>query len=260
MTTSIGYPIWLTLILWVGTILSVVTTILLALIITMVPGLFTLLKANMLGKPLVHIHDSIKHIKTVVPSIEGKKHDGNMYSIKNMGVKFIPNPSLVEHVGSRPIINYYSKAPIALFAKIAAASGACANAVRKKGLELNESTVDLLFIASDEEIREICLRTDEAGERVVSDGYKEIMSLREELKKTMIPDGQFIYPVVQDFIFAAQALTARGLDEAVGIANERAVDAVKFRNTTDYMMYAMVFVFLMIGSAIAYLMITGGLA
>ena len=259
MATSIGYPIWLTLILWGGTILSIVTTILLALIIAMVPGLFTLLKANILGKPLVHIHDSLNHIKTVVPSIEGKKHDGNMYNIKNMGVKFIPNPSLVEHTGSRPIINYYSKAPVALLAKIAAACGACANAIRQKGLEVNESTVDMLLIASDEEIHEMCLKTDEAGERVVAEGYKEIMSLRDELKKTVIPEGQFIYQTVQDFIFAAQALTARGLDEAIGIANERAVDAVKFRSTTDYMMYAMVFVFLMFGAAIAYIMITGGL-
>ena len=255
MTTSIGYPMWVTSLLWICTILFFITAYLIIMMKTKIPELFTLLKASTFGKPLVYIHDSFKQVKISVPVIEGKKHDGNMYELKNMGVKFIPNPSLVEHMDSRTIIQYYSKAPNALSAKIAAACGECANAIRKKGLEVNESTVDLLFIASDDEIREICSKTNESGKIVVFDGYKEIMSLRKELKKTVIPDSQFIYQTVQDFVFAAQALTARGLDEAVGIANERAVDAVKFKDTRDYMALIMMFTFLIIGAAIAYTII-----
>ncbi|NIA12239.1 MAG: hypothetical protein GWP10_21605, partial [Nitrospiraceae bacterium] len=88
-------------------------------------------------------------------------------------------------------------------------------------------------------------------------GYTTIRDLRDELRNMVIRDGQFVFQTVQAFIFAVQAETSRGLDEYCGIANERAVAAAGLVERKDYTMTVFLFVFLIIGAAIAYKILSG---
>jgi len=238
-----------------------------------IPEAPTLLKASILNRPVVQLHTTLGQTRLYAPDREGKDHDGNMYEIKNMGVKLLPDPHLVEHLGTRRHIHYYSKAGTAVLAKVAAACRDFNYVLKKHGIEPTESIIDSILVADDQELLERyppvevqedepCSGDDESFEVDgtlfrMSDGYNTIRMIRDELRNMVIRDGQFVFQTVQDFIFAAQAETARGLDEYCGIANERAVEAAGLVEKKDYTMTVFLFVFLIIGFAIAYKILAG---
>ena len=246
---------------------------------TKVPEAATFLKASLLNRPIVQIHDVLGQTKLYAPPREGPKKDGNMYSVApELGVKFIPDPSLVEHMGTRSVIQYYSKASTAVSAKVAAACRDVEYVLGKHGIEPTDSIIDSLLVADDQELLERYPPIPiEDGEKYSEDevftipdpeggddklfrlapGYITIRDLREELRNMVIRDGQFVFQTVQAFIFAVQAETARALDEYCGIANERAVAAAGLVERKDYTMTVFLFVFLIIGAAIAYKILSG---
>jgi len=170
-------------------------------------------------------------------------------------------------------IHYYSKASTALLAKIAAACRDFEYVLKKNGIEPTESVIDSILVADDQELIERYPPVEvlegetypdtetfevEGGAIVrMSDGYNTIQQLRDELNDMVIRDGQFVFQTVQGFVFAVQAETARGLDEYCGIANERAVEAAGLVEKKDYTMTIFLFVFLIIGFAIAYKILSG---
>lgn len=240
-----------------------------------VPEAWILLRAASFNRPLVQLHTNIGQTKLYAPRPEGEKHhDGNMYEIPKVGIKFIPDPTIVEHMGIKRHIHYYSKAGTAIMAKVAAACRDFNYVLDKRGIEPTEMLIDSLLVADDTELLERYppeLISDEEeivegdlsiielnGERVrLSESYNTIKDIRAELQNMVIRDGQFVFQTVHDFIFAVQAETARGLDEYCGIANERAVEAAGLLKTKDYSMIVFLFVFLIIGAVIAYKMLTG---
>ena len=242
---------------------------------TKIPDLSVLLKASATGRPLVDVHTNLMESKLYAPKREGKKHDGNMYDIESMGVKIIPNPSMIEHRRNQRIIPYYSKAGTAISAKVAAACRDVNWVLNAHGIDPDEMFIDSLLVASDEELLEryppieidpnAQISEDRKFEveidgdlktMVMSHRYEQIYELRAELREMVIRDGQFVYQTVQDFIFAAQSETARAMDEYKGIANERAAEAAKLGVVKDNIMYVFYFVVLMMGFAIAYKILT----
>ena len=238
-----------------------------------VPEAWVLLKASTFGRPLVQLHTSLGQTKLYAPLPEGQKKDGNMYDIPKVGVKFIPNPTIVEHMGVKRHIHYYSKAGTAVLARVAAACRDFNWVLSKRGIEPTEMLIDSILVASDEElleryppvyVDETDISDDDSpiveldGESVrLSEGFLTIKSIRDELKDMVIRDGEFVFQTVHDFIFAVQAETARGLDEYCGIANERAVEAAGLTKSKDYSIMIFLFVFLIIGAVIAYKMLVG---
>lgn len=239
---------------------------------TKIPEASTLLKASILHRPVVQIHTPLGETKLFAPHAEGQKHDGNMYEIQNMGVKLIPDPSSIEHLGTRRHIQYYSKASVAVQAKVAAACRDFKTVLQRHGIEPNESIIDSIIVATDHELIEryppvpVLADEDDPIENTfeedgvlwrTADGYNTIRHLQDELKDMVIRDGQFVFQTVQDFIFAVQAQTSRGQDEYCSIANERAVAAAGLVEKKDYTMTIFLFVFLLIGGAIAYKIVAG---
>ncbi len=204
------------------------------------PEAGTLLKASMKNRPVVQIHTNLGETLLYAPDREGKKSDGNMYDISRMGVKIIPNPEQVEHLGKRRHIHYYSKAGVGLSAKIAAACRDFNEIVASHGVTPNEDIVDALLIANDEEIA-----------AWYPDQVEQFKNLKLELENAVIKDGQFVFQTVKDFVFAAQNETSRSLDEYKSIAKERAMEDAKLGIVNDKIMYIFYFVFLIIGAVIA---------
>jgi hypothetical protein len=253
----------------------VLTFLLIALLMAIkskMPEAPTLLKASLLHRPVVQLHTHLMETRLFAPPVEGKKHDGNMYDIASMGVKLIPNPAAIEHLGTRRHIQYFSKASVAVSARVAAACRDFNSVLKNHGIEPTESIVDSLLVADDQELLAryppVPVMADETRPDDamfeedgvtwrMSDGYNTILQLRDELKEMVIRDGQFVFQTVQDFIFAVQAQTSRGQDEYCSIANERAVAAAGLVEKKDYTMTIFLFVFLLIGGAIAYKIVTG---
>lgn len=239
---------------------------------TKMPEAAVLLKASIFNRPVVQLHTPLGETKLFAPPLEGKKHDGNMYEIQSMGVKLIPDPAAIEHLGTRRHIQYYSKASIAVQAKVAAACRDFKSVLHRNGIEPSESIIDSILVATDHELIERyppvpVLAGEESQEDTTfeedgviwrtSDAYNTIRHLQDELKNMVIHDGQFVFQTVQDFIFAVQAQTSRGQDEYCSIANERAVAAAGLVEKKDYTMTIFLFVFLLIGGAIAYKIVAG---
>lgn len=239
---------------------------------TKIPEATTLLKASIMNRPVVQLHTHLMETRLFAPAQEGKKHDGNMYSIPSMGVKLIPDPSAIEHLGTRRHIQYYSKASTAVSARVAAACRDFDYVLKQNGIEPNESIIDSIIVATDQELVEryppvpVLEGEDYPVENTfeedgiswrMADGYNTIRHLQDELKNMVVRDGQFVFQTVQDFIFAVQAQTSRGQDEYCSIANERAVAAAGLVEKKDYTMTIFLFVFLLIGGAIAYKIVAG---
>ena len=249
--------------------------LLLALIMaikTKMPEAPTLLKASVFNRPVVQIHTPLGETKLFAPVSEGKKHDGNMYNLAGMGVKLIPDPTAIEHLGTRRHIQYYSKASVAISASAAAACRDFKAVLKRDGIEPTESIIDSLLVATDQELfdryppvpvlSEESPLDDSAWEEDgvmwrASDGFATIQRLRDELKNMVIRDGQFVFQTVQDFIFAVQAQTSRGQDEYCSIANERAVAAAGLVEKPDNTKTIFIAIFLVFSFAIAYKIMFG---
>jgi len=211
------------------------------------PEAGVLMLASFKKRPVVQVHDNMGRTSLFAPALEGKRKDGNMYDIKSIGVKIVPSFEMVEHLGRRRHIHFYSKASVSINAKIASACRDFNNVLKAHGITPNESMIDSLLIATNEELQawyppEEC---------------EQLQMLKNELNHTVIKDGQFVYQVVRDFVFAAQNETSRALDEYKSIAKERAAEDANLGYEKDKIMYIFYFVFLIIGAAIAYKMITG---
>ena len=239
---------------------------------TKMPEAPTLLKASLFNRPVVQVHTNIGETKLFAPAPEGKKHDGNMYDIPGMGVKLIPNPTLVEHLGTRRHIQYFSKGGIAVSARVAAACRDFEQILRQQGIEPTEAIIDSILVADDQELIDRYPPVPVlSGDNVPnggmfeedgvmwrsSDGYNMICQLRDELKNAVVRDGQFVFQIVQNFIFAVQAETSRGLDEYCSIANERAVAAAGLTERPDHTKTIFLVVFLVFAFAIAYKVMFG---
>lgn len=264
--------------LWWFQGLMVATLVLLFLLIALVmaiktkmPEAPTLLKASVFNRPIIQLHTVLGETRLFAPAQEGKKHDGNMYNIPNMGVKLIPDPALVEHLGTRRHIQFFSKAGTAVSAKAAAACRDFEWVLKRHGVEPTESIIDSILVADDSVLLERYppvpvlegeTVTDDAFEEdgvvwQMSAGWNTIHALQDELRNMVIRDGQFVFQTVSNFIFAVQAETSRGLDEFRSIANERAAAAAGLVEKKDYTMTIFLFVFLLIGGAIAYKIVAG---
>jgi len=237
---------------------------------TKLPEAPALLKASILHRPVVQLHTHLMETKLFAPPQEGKKNDGNMYNLPGMGVKLIPDPSAIEHLDTRRHIHYFSKASIAVTAKVAAACRDFNSVLKQHGIEPTESIIDSILVANDQELMEryqpvpvlageTCDETFEEEGVLwrMSAGYNTIRQLQTELREMTIRDGQFVFQTVQDFIFAVQAQTSRGQDEYCSIANERAVAAAGLVERPDHTKTIFVLVFVVFAFAIAYKIMFG---
>jgi len=216
-----------------------------------IPEASSLMKAELFKRPWVHIHTSLNQLEMYAPKRTGNKQDENTYDVdKYLGVKLVPDPEKVENtVNGRRIIHYYSKAAPPLTAKESAACRDVLDHLSVKGIRPTESLIDALFIASDEEINSWYAEDEEM--------LRTIYSLKSELQNKFIQDGQFVWEVVKDFIFAASNDTARALDEFKSIAHEQADDINrKAQPGGDIRTNLMYFLIVVFGLAVAYKIMT----
>lgn len=85
--------------------------------------------------------------------------------------------------------------------------------------------------------------------------------LKEDLQKRVIREGLFIFPKVQDFVFAASSLNAAGMTEAISIAKSDAImQNEKDQNgwtMENIAMLVILIIVLLVGSGLAYKMAFG---
>ena len=252
---AIAVPDGLTLIderIYLGLILlcvfSTVSTLFLVFFIKgKIPEAMSVMKAELFKRPWVHIHTSLNQLYFEAPKRSGKDNDENCYEMsKYLGLKLVPDPEAVEHTeNGRKIIHYYSKAAPPITAKQAAACRDVIEHMKNRGVRLTEPIVDALFIASDEELQSWY------GDN--PDMLTLVNELKSELQAKFIHDGQFVYTIVKDFIFAASNETSRSLDEFKSIAHEQADERVRaVTNGSDVRQTLMYGVIVLFSLAIAY--------
>lgn len=227
---------------------TMITLFLVVFIKSKIPEVVSLMKASILKRPWVHIHTSLNELIFDAPKRSGDDQSENCYDMsKFLGLKIVPDPGMVEHTDEgRRVIHYYSKAAAPISAKEAAACRDVIDHLKDRGVRTTESLVDALFIASEEELNEWYGESD-------PDMLKLVKSLKLELQNKFIRDGQFVWEVVKDFIFAASNETSRSLDEFKSIAHEQADD--RFRGTkqpADIKQTLLLFVMVVFVVAVAY--------
>lgn len=202
----------------VATLSSMLFLFMITFIKGKIPEIMSVMKAEMTKRPWVHIHNSLGQLELFAPKRSGDKADENTYSLdKWLGCHFVPDPQQVEHtITGRRIIHYYSKSAPPITAQQAAACRDVIDHLSEQGVKPTESVIDAIFIATDEELEAWYVDDDEM--------LRTIYLLKEELQNKFIKDGQFVYQVVRDFIFAASNDTARSLDEFKSISHEQADD------------------------------------
>lgn len=229
-----------------------VTLFLVTFIKGKIPEAVSLMKAELLKRPWVHVHTSLNQLAMFAPKRSGKEEDENCYDMsKYLGHKIVPDPEAVEHsdASGRRVIHYYSKAAPALTAKQAAACRDVIKHLKLRGIKITESLVDALFIATDKELEEWYANEPEMLELV--------KTLKIELQNKFIHDGQFVWETVKEFIFAASNETSRSLDEFKSIAHEQADERVRAStNGADMKQNLTYFLIVVIGMAIAYKIMT----
>ena len=87
-----------------------------------------------------------------------------------------------------------------------------------------------------------------------------LQRLQDDLKKTVIKEGLYIYNQVADFIFAASSNTSAGVAEGINIAKAEALESNRTNDNGFNMMtiggLVMMGIMLMVGAGITYIMIT----
>jgi len=221
---------------------SFITFFLIVFIKGKIPEAVSLMKAELLKRPWVHIHTSLNQLIMAAPKRSGEDQGENCYDMdKYLGLKIVPNPEKVENTeNGRRIIHYYSKAASPLTAKEAAACRDVIEHLKERGVRLTESLVDSLFIASDEELENWYKESNPEMLKLITD-------LKIELQNKFIHDGQFVWETVKDFIFAASNETSRSLDEFKSIAHEQADERVRAltsgKDAKQTLMYGVVLIF-----------------
>jgi ribosomal protein L19E len=228
------------------------------IVLQVAPAVLPFAKAKLFKRPVVFIHTAINSLRVAAPKREGKKHDGNMLDLGSTeGVKFVPEPRQVTHYNDVRVINYYTKAPIPITPRQAAACNTLTQMLQARGIEASDSLLDTLILVDDEALENISeewLNLEQKDERHVS--IDEIKALREELRTTIIKDGEFTFQTVQQLVMLAQTQTARSLSEYTAIAEERAAhDAALGKLDKDNMQMVMYLIMLLIGGAVAWRMI-----
>lgn len=228
------------------------------LVMQVAPAVMPFAKAKLMKRPVVFIHTAINSLRVAAPKREGKKHDGNMFDLGSTeGIKFVPEPRQVTHYNDVRVINYYTKAPIPITPKQAAACNTMVQMLQSRGIETTDSLLDTLILVDDDAldgISEEWLNLEQKNDRHVS--IDEIKALREEMRTTIIKDGEFTFQTVQQLVMLAQTQTARSLSEYTAIAEERAAhDAALGKSDKDSMQVVMYVIMLLIGGAVAYRMI-----
>lgn len=226
---------------------SMITLFLVVFIKSKIPEVVMLMKAELFKRPWVHIHTSLNQLAFAAPKRSGDDQSENCYEMdKYLGLKIVPDPEKVEHtMEGRKVIHFYSKAAASLTAKEAAACRDVIEHLKENGVRTTESLVDSLFIATDKEL-ESCYNDD-------PETLELVLRLKYELQNKFIHDGQFVWEVVKDFIFAASNETSRSLDEFKSIAHEQADD--RFRGIaqgTDIRQSLLYFVMVIFVIAIGY--------
>ena len=198
-----------------------ITIFLVSFIKGKIPEAVSVMKAELLKRPWVHIHTSLNQLSFESPKRSGKDKDENCYEMsKFLGLKLVPDPEAVEHTDNgRRVIHYYSKSAPPITAKQAAACRDVIEHLKGRGVGLTEPLVDALFIASEEELQSWY------GDN--PDMLKLVNDLKSELQTKFIHDGQFVWTTVKEFIFAASNETSRSLDEFKSIAHEQADERVR---------------------------------
>ena len=229
-------------------IFSTFTTLFLAVFIKgKIPEAVSVMKAELLKRPWVHIHTSLNQLAFDAPKRSGKDQDENCYEMsKFLGLKLVPDPEAVEHTeNGRRVVHYYSKAAPPITAKQAAACRDVIEHLKGRGVGLTEPLVDALFIASDEELQSWYGDNPEM--------LTLVNELKVELQTKFIHDGQFVWTTVKEFIFAASNETSRSLDEFKSIAHEQADERVRAStNGSDVKQNLLYFVMVVFTLAIAY--------
>lgn len=213
-----------------------------------IPEIVSIMKAELFKRPWVHIHTSLNQLLLFSPKRSGDDQSENCYDMtKFLGLKIVPNPEMVEHTeNGRRIIHYYSKAAPPFTAKEAAACRDVIEHLQSRGIRTTESLVDALFIATDDELNNWYAENN-------PEMLELIQSLKLELQNKFIQDGQFVWEVVKDFIFAASNETSRSLDEFKSISHEQADERVRaLTGGTDAKTTLMYGVIILFTLAIAY--------
>ncbi|MCK5432681.1 MAG: hypothetical protein KAJ03_08045 [Gammaproteobacteria bacterium] len=87
-----------------------------------------------------------------------------------------------------------------------------------------------------------------------------LQRLQDDLKKTVIKEGLYVYNQVADFIFAASSNTSAGVAEGINIAKAEALESNRTNDNGFNMMtiggLVMMGIMLMVGAGITYIMIT----
>lgn len=87
-----------------------------------------------------------------------------------------------------------------------------------------------------------------------------LQRLQDDLKKTVIKEGLYVYNQVADFIFAASSNTSAGVAEGINIAKAEALESNRTNDNGFNMMtiggFVMMGIMLMVGAGITYIMIT----
>jgi len=236
------------------------TTVFLIMMLISIPECVIFIKAKLKKRPIVQIHTALKQTELLSPKLEGKKNKTtNRFDIPRFGTKFVPEPGMVEHIGSNRIINYYSKAPIALDAKAVAAFRDIERYLKEIGITPTEPILDILIGMSDDEITEMTeynVKSDD--NQIITLSADDIVKIRDDLKNMIIRDGQFVWETARNFIFLMQTETSRSLDESIAIAREQALsDAALGLDQKQNMMNVIYIVTLLMGGVLAYKMLVG---
>lgn len=92
----------------------------------------------------------------------------------------------------------------------------------KKELAATTSEIDTLADRKHELIDEIDIVTGYLDQDTRKTIYT-LKRLQEDLKKRVIREGQFVFPKVHDFVFAASSLNGAGMTEAISISKADAI-------------------------------------
>jgi len=229
-----------------------ITMMLVTFIKGKIPEVISVMKAELYKRPWVHVHTSLNQLALYAPKRSGDKDDENCWDMeKFLGIKLVPNPEMVEHSETgRRIIHYYSKGAPAINAKEAAACRDVIDHLKTRGVQPTEAIIDALFIATDDELEEWY---GESNPELL----KTVATLKAELQTRFIHDGQFVWEVVRDFIFAASNETSRSLDEFRSIAHEQADERIRAmmpgHDSKQTLMYGVIIIFaLAIGYKVAF--------
>jgi len=219
----------------------------------------TILMAHIKKTPIIQVHTALKQTKLYAATKAGKHNNANVYKIPEYGIKFTPLPDMVEHIGSTRHINYYSKGAFALSPKAVAAFRDIENLLKAKGIQVNETLLDVLLVMTDAEINELYnIEVNTLLNDKIVLSADDIIDIRNELKETYIKDGQFVWETARSYIFLLQTETSRSLDEYIAIVREQALDDAKLGVVDkEGMRNVIIIITLIMGMIIAYKMLVG---